>query len=491
MRHIVSKIIVSFWLVTTVISCAALPDATVAVDDTTIINPYYIGNGVQWDPYQLDYGEKQLKISSEDWQKLYARLDFMKPQFIRVMINTTSVIENDMLNEMKNYENLAPILEYCQSRNVKVVLGDWGNRMVNSKANTISESNLKLAAKYLDFLVNKKGFSCIHYYNMINEPNGFWSATDENYELWKNAADYFAAELKVLNLDKKVSLMGPDIAIWKADKVDWITNAVKDLDASIGVYDIHTYPSKITVNSGEYTSILKAYKDAVPAGKPIVMGEIGFKFVEKQDEALMNENTERAKAKPYASVEDSQMFVYDYVYGSDMADALIQTINSGYSGSIAWMLDDAMHAKEQKNKLKVWGFWNILGDEYFGKEEETVRPWFYAWSLLTKYMPSGCQVHKISVNGNPNIKAISVSKDGKNMIAAVNVSSKEAKINLISSGLPVLNNVKRFVYAKDKLKLEGDHNLLPNQINITLDLKKNKRETIPAEGLLVLTNFDY
>lgn len=491
MRKSDFKLIVLFWLVVMVISCSALPRATVTIDDKIIINPNYIGNGVQWDPYQLDYGEIQLKISAEDWQKLYSRLDFMKPQFIRVMINTTSVIENGVLNEAKNYENIAPILEYCQSRNIKVVLGDWGDRMVNSKTNTISENNLKLAVQYLDFLVNKKGFTCIKYYNMINEPNGFWSAADENYQLWENATRYFSLELKTLKLEQKVSLMGPDIAIWKADKVEWISRSVKSLDGVIGVYDIHTYPSKITVNSGEYSNILKAYKDAVPDNKPIVMGEIGLKFVEKQDEALMNENIERAKVKPYASVEDSQMFVYDYVYGSDMADALIQTINMGYSGSIAWMLDDAMHAREQKNKLKVWGFWNILGDEYFGSKEEEVRPWFYSWSLLTKYMPSGCQVHKVSVNGNPNIKAISISKEGKNMIAVVNVSSKEARINLTSKELPVLNNIKKFIYAKGKTKLEGDHNLLPNQINITLDLNRNIMETIPAEGLIVITNFEY
>lgn len=481
----------SFWLVTAVISCSALPDATITVDNKTIINSNYIGNGVQWDPYQLDYGEVQLKISSEDWQKLYARLDFMKPQFIRVMINTTSVIENGVLHETKNYENIAPILEYCQSRNVKVVLGDWGDRMVNSKANTISENNLKLAAQYLDFLVNRKGFTCINYYNMINEPNGYWAATDENYDLWKNATQYFWSELKVLHLDKKVSLMGPDIAIWKTDKVDWITNSVKDLEDAIGIYDIHTYPSKITVNSGEYTSILKAYKDAVPANKPMVMGEIGFKFVEKEDEVLMKENIERAKAKPYASVEDSQMFVYDYVYGSDMADALIQTINAGYSGSIAWMLDDAMHGREQKNKLKVWGFWNILGDEYFGKKEEEVRPWFYAWSLLTKYMPSGSQVFKVTVTGNPNVKAIAVRKGDKYMIAMVNVSSKVTNVSLASTELPILNNMKQFIYANGKLILEGDHLLLPSKKGFELNFKKNIKEVIPAEGIIVLTNFEY
>jgi hypothetical protein len=490
MRQIIFKILVSFWLVTAVISCSALPDATVAVDNKTIINSNYIGNGLQWDPYQLDYGEKELKISSEDWQKLYSRLDFMKPQFIRVMINTTSVIENDTLNSTKNFENIAPILEYCQSRNIKVVLGDWGDHMVNSKTKLISEKNLKLAAKYLAFLVNQKGFSCINYYNMINEPNGFWSATDENYELWKNAVVYFSSELKALDLDKKVTLMGPDIAIWKTDKIDWITNTANDLSSQIGLYDIHTYPSKITVNSGEYYNILKKYKNAVPKDKAIVMGEIGFKFVEKEDEALLKENERRAKAKPYASIEDSQMFVYDYVYGSDMADALIQTVNAGYSGSIAWMLDDAMHSKEQKNKLKVWGFWNILGDEYFGKEEEKVRPWFYSWSLLTKYMPSGCEVHKVEINGNPKIKAVSISKDGKNMIAIVNVSTKDVKVTLTSKELPVLSQVNKFVYAEGRLKLEGDHNLLPNQVNLTLDLKKNTTETIPAEGLLVLTNFE-
>lgn len=491
MRKTGFKVFALFWLIVTVISCSALTEATVTVDNNTIINSNYIGNGVQWDPYQLDYGEKQLKISSEDWQKLYDRLDFMKPQFIRVMINTTSVIDNDTLNSKKNYDNIAPILEYCQSRNVKVVLGDWGDRMVNSKTNLIVEKNLKLAAQYLDFLVNQKGFTCIKYYNMINEPNGFWSATDENYQLWETATHYFSLELNALKLEQKVSLMGPDIAIWKADKVDWISRAVKNLDEVIGVYDIHTYPSKVTVNSGEYTNILKAYRQAVPDNKPIVMGEIGFKFVEKADAALLKENEERAKAKPYASVDDSQMFVYDYVYGTDMADALMQTVNVGYSGSIAWMLDDAMHAKEQKNKLKVWGFWNILGEEYFGKEEEKVRPWFYAWSLLTKYMPSGSQVYKVTVTGNPNIKAIAATKGDKYMIAMVNVSSKDKNISLTTTQLPIINNMKRFVYANGKLLLEGDHVLLPSKKGIELNFKKNIKDVIPAEGLIVLTNFEY
>lgn len=485
-------VIFLFWLVSfTVTSCSVLSDATVTVDNKTIISENYIGNGAQWDPYQLDYGEIKLKISPKDWQKLYQRLDFMKPQFMRVMINTASLIEKDTLNRMKNYENLVPILEYCQSRNVKVMFGDWGDGMVESKTKVISEKNLKLAANYLDFLVNKKGFTCIRYYNMINEPNGYWSATNENYELWQKATRFFYVELKSLKLTDKVGLAGPDIAIWHADKTDWITMATKDLGEALSVYDIHTYPSKITVNSGEYTNIIKAYKEAVPEKKPIVMGEIGLKFVEKEDATLLKENQDRAKEKPFASLEDSQMFVYDYVYGTDMADALFQTVNSGYSGSIAWMLDDAMHSKEQKNKLKVWGFWNIFGEEYFGKKEEDVRPWYYAWSLLSKYMPTGSTVYKVSVNGNPSIKAIAIAKNNQYMLAFVNVSKKNLKIDVFAPELPKIKKAKRFVYAKGKLQIEGDHTLLSDQKNIELNLTKKLKVTIPSEALILYTNFNY
>ena len=49
------------------------------------------------------------------------------------------------------------------------------------------------------------------------------------------------------------------------------------------------------------------------------MGEIGFKFVEPADSVCQRENLRRAATKPYASMDDSQMFVYDFMYGTDMA----------------------------------------------------------------------------------------------------------------------------------------------------------------------------
>ncbi|MCX2837862.1 hypothetical protein OQ279_06815 [Salinimicrobium sp. MT39] len=466
-------------------------DANIIIDGARIITQSYLGNGAQWDPYQLDYGKVNLSISEADWKKIYDRLDFMRPQVMRVMINTVSAMEGDTLNVQKGLEQLLPILEYCQSRDVTVTFGDWGGRMVDSKADTISERHLEYAAKYLDFLVNDKGFSCIKYYNMINEPNGFWSVTDESYTLWRDATAYFQEQLESRGLTNKVSIMGPDIAIWDTDETDWISRTERDLGEAVGLYDIHTYPSKSTVNSGEYSEIIRAYKEEAPDDVPIIMGEIGFKFVAEEDKHLNEENIVRAEAKPYASVEDSQMFVYDHVYGTDMADALFQTVNEGYSGCVVWMLDDAMHSKEERHKLKVWGFWNILGEEFFGAEEEAVRPWFYAWSLLTKYMPSGSRIIETVREGDESVKAISLEKDGSHMLAIVNVGKEKKHIKVSFENLPNLEGMKKFIYSEDLIITEGDHKILPNETGLKINSAESLEMEITPETLIVLTNFTY
>ncbi len=463
----------------------------VSIDTKQIVSEGYIGNGAQWDPYQLDYGKGRMEISEADWKKMYDRLDFMRPQFIRVMTNATSVMKDGELQPERGLDHLAHILDYCQTRGVTVMFGDWGGGMVDSRKEIIHEKNLSAAARYIRFLIDDKGYSCIKYYNLVNEPNGYWSSTDGKYSLWARAIRYFYGELQRNKLADRLSIVGPDAAIWSANEAWWVDSCATHLGKEIGLYDIHTYPSKVTVNSGVYTDIIRAYKQFVPQDKKIVMGEIGFKFVEPADSLYLKENFRRAKAKPHASIDDSQMFVYDYMYGTDMADALFQTVNAGYSGSVVWMLDDAMHAKESPDKLKVWGFWNIFGEELFGAAEEEVRPWYYAWSLLTRYMPAGSRAFKVDVTGDPALKAIAVEKDGKYMFALVNVSKEEKPVLLKSTSLSTLKGMKQYLYGEGKLLKEGDCKLLPLRKDFTLQLKKGEALTMSGESLVVYTNFDY
>ena len=76
-----------------------------------VINPGYIGNGAQWDPYLLDYGSVKLQISEQDWQKIYRRLDFMRPQLMRVVHNTASLIRDYQLCPEGNLDQIEHILD--------------------------------------------------------------------------------------------------------------------------------------------------------------------------------------------------------------------------------------------------------------------------------------------------------------------------------------------------------------------------------------------
>lgn len=461
--------------------------STVRIDGRAVVNSNYIGNGVQWDPYALNYGTGPVEISDADWQKLYDRLDFMRPGFIRVMINTTSVVRDGKLEPERGFEQLSHILDYCQSRGVTVMFGDWGGRLVDSKAETIDKSMLDHAAAYAAWLVEQKGYDCIRYYNLVNEPNGYWSSTDGKFDLWAAAMNYFYESLDAKGLTGKVQLVGPDAAIWTPQETWWVKRSREELGERIGLYDIHTYPSKCTVNSGDYTRILKAYRDEVPDGQQIVMGEIGFKFVEKADSAFQTENLRRSAAHRNASMDDSQMFVYDYMYGSDMADALFQTINAGYSGCVAWMLDDAMHYKESPEKLKIWGFWNIFGDEIFGAKEELVRPWYYAWSLLCRNLPQGTDFYAVDVEGAEGVKAIAAVTNGKRTVAVVNVSREPRHVRITASAWERMKRVSCYYYGEGLMRTEGDHTLLPDATGLRIDLTSGVEYTLPRESMILLT----
>ncbi len=466
-------------------------DVNVTLDPATVVSTGYIGNGVQWDPYQLDYGHGRMSISDSDRDKVYRRLDFMRPQFIRVMINTTSMVEKGHLNPAKDPGYLSMILDYCRSRGVTVMFGDWGGGLVNSKTGKVNLKLITHAVDYLKYLVEVKGYDCIRYYNFVNEPNGYWSSTDGDFNLWAKGMKAFYKGLEAKGMASKVALVGPDAAIWDTKETWWVSRAATELGDRVGLYDIHTYPSKYTVNSDEYFDIVKAYRDAAPADRKIVMGEIGLKYVHPVDSALNKENIRRAQSQRYASVDDSQMSVYDFSYGIDMPDALIQTANAGYSGSVAWMLDDAMHCKEERDRLKIWGFWNIFGEEFFGAEQENVRPWYYSWSLMCRNMPRGCNVLSTTVDSGKGVKTLLVEKDGRYALMMLNSGKDTVNVSVKSNGNFGIDSAKVYLYEEKMLEyVVVDEVIQPVSQGVSIRFNDKSSFLLPPSSLTLITNLE-
>ena len=380
-------------------------------------------------------------------------------------------------------EDLHMILGYCTGRSIPVVFGDWGGGFVDVAAKTVDENRMEQSAKLVRYLLEDCGYTCIRYFNMVNEPNGSWSSTQGDCDLWVRAARAMHASLRRCGLGDRVTLVGPDAAVWTTAETHWVSRTADELGDAVGLYDIHTYPSKAEINAGEYGEMIAAYRAAAPAERRMIMGEIGIKFIDERDAAYAAENERRAARCPYASPADSQMSVFDHMYGTDMADAIMQTAANGYSGCIVWMLDDAMHVNEP-GRLKIWGFWNILGEERYGASAERIRPWYYAVALLSRYFPAGSQILESTVRGVPGVRTMWGRSDGKPTLAIVNTNRDRAVELTLEGADSSLAGLDRYLYAEGGLKLDEER-LLP--VDKRIALRSGDRIRIDPGSMVVYT----
>jgi hypothetical protein len=485
-------------IVTFLISAAACTekknDIVITISSDTI-STGFMGNGVEWDPY--DEAEAWgSTISESDWQKLFHRLDYMRPQYIRCMINSSYRYYNAQTgkyNKNRNIESISRLLQYCTERNITVIYGEYNPPTWDMKTDM---KWIDMSVDYLNYLVNGLGFSCIKYFVIFNEPDGAWASTNGNYKLWKEMLLRFYDKMKTYSgLTGKVAFAGPDVVIdYKNpssayDAEGWVKQTVLELDNMVGVYDIHAYPGQAQVRSGEYANILAKYKQYIPKGKKILLGEAGYKYGREADSLLMAEYNRRAANHPLTKGTDSNMLVYDYFYGLDIPLLAMEVMNGGYSGMAVWMLDDAMHSKNDSGKtddIKLWGMWNILGKEVFNMPgEEDIRPWFYTWSLMCRYFPAGCNILKTTISEDPmeGVFAVAGQQNGRLTVALVNVGNEDRRLTL---NFPrSLNAVNIYQYEENHILENTDG--FPVPVIESQNLEKKYQTVIKAQSFILFT----
>lgn len=506
------KCFVVFFLVlsASLLSCTHDRVTTVSVDVSNVVSEEFIGHGVQWSAYPHADSEKAewgALMTDEKWQRVYERLDYMTPHIIRVIdqanwrylegfdVNGKAVINYDS----EEVRSLFKILDYCQRKNIIVLLGEWGVPYqvhdVNSEFHGfISDARdqrwLEMVSNWLDFLINEKKYTCIKYFNLVNEPNGSWASTDGDWDEWSGAVIALNEYLDKTGLLEQISIMGPDAVPWQCNSVysgeQWLYKSVNELDDFIKCYDLHNYPHPDDIRNGEfgeyYTALVKAV-DRV--GKPLILGELGSFKDTPENQALIEQDS--------CASTDSQMAVYDFQYGIDMADAVIQAMNVGIDAVIAWDLDDAMHTKGdlgQKTQLKRWGFWNSLGTELCNNsEDEMIRPWYYPWSLLCRNFIPGMKVLKIEKSLGNNIRYSVANTDDKLTLAFVNNSIEAATIEIKVKG--VIGNSLYSSYEYKENDYITDKNGFPVKNSVLeLNFKTGYFLTLAPKSFVLITNVE-
>lgn len=464
--------------------CSRTERLRVSVSDA-VLQSSYLGNGVEWDPYDEAPGWG-VEVSDADWKKLTARMDFLRPGFIRCMIGGQNLYyDHGTYDRERNAEPLLKLLAYCQERGIEVLFGEFNPPDKSLKADP---AWVKMSVDYLDWLVQEKGFDCIRHFIIFNEPDGDWATPEGDYAFWKFMMERFHQEMALHpGLLDKVSLAGPDVVVEYRnpasayDAPGWVAQTAADLDSLVGLYDIHAYPGQQQVRSGAFADLLQEYR--IPEGKRLVLGEAGYKYWREEDAALQAENDRRAAASPYTQGTDSQMLCGDFFYGLDLSVLAMDVMNGGVSGMAVWMLDDALHAGgDSPRNLKVWGFWNILGEELFGDPSlETPKPSFYGWALMSRFFPAGCDILRVEAPPAEGLRMAAAVLDGRHTLAVVNFSDTDRNLEV---HLP-LSGAVRYEYVEGVCPADADGMPVPVSTGIG---GKRHEVAVPAQSLVLLTD---
>ncbi len=402
---------------------------SVEIDTGDVICRRFLGFGAEWD----SRGYLKSGITKKDFATIRRRVEWMRLPVARIMMQCKWCYKgggefNWHSEEMKS---LYRHLDVCQRLGTTVFLADWGCEPKWLQCPDVKSVNdpkyAQIIGSYMDYLLNRKGYTCIKYFIMVNEPN--YEVKD--WSRWKKGVENLFSEFKERGLEKKVKIAGADHS--NAD--NWHKNAVDQLHDILGSYDIHRYAKDRNVRVGKledyfqksWSYALKHDKKA--SLKPFVVGEAGL--------------------NDYAQHPRGNQKIDSIYYGIFMADYAVQAVNAGSWAVIAWMLDDNSHAGF------YWGMWK-------NKDKDLeLRPWFYPWSLLCRYFPPESSIVRTKITSKEvRVLAAYCNHEGGSdkrswSFCLVNRSEKPRTIRLhLTKGSRF--KMKRYVYSEASAKKDAN-----------------------------------
>jgi len=473
---------------------AAAEPVQVTVDLAAPICTNLLGFGVQWSAYP------EFDIREEAWQKVFERLDFMRVPLVRLMVNARTFCEGFDAQGRPLYQwdsnsmrKMYRLLDYCERRQVKVVLGEWhhaaaGEVRPNTQADASADAHWhRCIADLVEHLRHERHYTCVVYYNLLNEPNSKKSGYAE-FQRWAAALAGMNAEFTRRGLVNEIKMIGPDVTFLPADG-HWLDLAVQTSAADIGAYDFHFYTSPTDVESGYLEAFCRLKRDYINRydshgrSKPLFMGEAGMMTA--------------GVIEPQGGL-DSQRHVYEHIYGVWMADYNIQCARAGMAGTIAWDLDDAMHTINSQGgpkpgihqaRFKKWGFWNSLADEIGHPEDANLRPWFFTWSLMSRSFPPGCETLRSSETLIPGLRTLAArTADGNFSFAAVNDADAPQSLRILVPGCGKISRLQCYDYFPEERLTDKNGFPLPKEILTDADLPAGLEVRLPARSVVILTS---
>ena len=474
-----------------------------------LINDDFDGLGVEWGAY-----EDVNKLQTGAWDRIskYAdRLDGMS--MVRCMVNYDWFCENldtkgdtDKTNDTWTYnftnkwmKSTEQVLGYCQEHDITVAFGAWNvigsfpreeDKWQMMDDVTSDPRWAKMTADVLEYLVLKKGFTCIKYVVNSNEPNYLGRPNSSKnalntFEKWRQGVLNVSAALKKIGLGH-IKVVGSDATATTDGSMDnYLYGIAQDdqLKAAVGDYGIHLYPYKESLDNGKMLDQFAERNQKIKEYDP----EYGSKRKMHIWEGGLQDGKNLAA--------DCQELIDTYMYAKTMANYTLIALASGVNGITYWDFDDGMHFMYNADgsaTAKEWGMFSSLGSATSLKQQ--LRPWYHSSTLLINLLRRHNVIFDSGENGseiNPTLRSIATISNDRNLagIMFCNTDVVNEKVVRFVMDEKYNNNEKLYFYIfNEKSALIGGDGFIKPTYEIKGSLNQVNEITIPASTFVVISN---
>ena len=451
---------------------AQAAEFTISNPDAQLFHGEFQGFGAEWDPFFWNSYNQNQGLTQADWDLITGRMQEMDIPIVRMWMQLYFARNYNGDYSQWDFENarmqsLYKHLDFACQNDIDVMLTDWAwsfwpsYKMFNGDPTNYGFA--QAIAYYLKELIENRGYDCIKYLIVGNEPNNeiLPSLGFAPYEAMINNVD---RALKENGLRDKITFLGPDPSCCQGLFIEAMQSS---LHATFDGYDFHHYAGEPSVSNGTLHTEFETRRDWIRDLSPDPNDQYKPLFI---TEAGMGNG-----------VSDS------FSHALSMADYGTTVLTSRIQGAIAWNMYDLYydqgHSEFENNAMIAWGMWKYKDNDW------ALRPWAQPWGLLVKFAPQG----SIQATVN-NVPPQSLPSDGIHVAALKrpdngwsiflvnrNTSGRTLQISL-PSGSP--HTFTKYEVVSTTLSSYPDKIIPPSSGSI--NTTDNFSVTVPAQSFTVL-----
>ncbi|MBI4977574.1 MAG: hypothetical protein HZC28_08835 [Spirochaetes bacterium] len=370
-----------------------------------VITKDFSGFGAETDPWLFNKENRSKGVVDADGEIIFSRMKEMGMGLARIFI-PWSMWNPSVDGETCDWESdgmlsLYRILDMHQKLGTRVIICsvEWGAK---SPLDLPADKHGSGVAKLLDYLVNKKGYTCINYYMVYNEPEITFKKRgytfDKYVELYRAVHD----ALKSAKLRDRIKLAVAD----ESSDLSWFTKTVIALNDIADVYSTHSYKRKndaamFVDHAADRWAAVKKY-DPNWKDKRIYLTEFGVSDKDTTDR--------------------NNKFMRTFENGLYIGGVCIDSLNNGINGFSIWCLHRVNYPGFNFMDFGLWEF----------KDENwKLRPVYFSYSLFTKYCPRGAAILR-ATSDEPDglIRTVAASSGKTTTIFVINTAFNDQRVSI-------------------------------------------------------------